>query len=526
MRLVYFALIISSLQITQLFSAPLLYKDSSFSNESTTGQNQIYRYYPNGKLAQMIYCSSSASLYGITYTSTGDTLVSHSYDNYMGLSSIIKYEYDNNHNILKKCYLNKDTVPTCVITYEYSAENKVSYVLYVSYNNQNMADTSWEKYKYNTYDSLEIRTHYQSQGRYYDSTYYAYNEAKHLKVIYHFNNLSMVKPYDSTIYNYNEKGLCSLIQMYSWPGNANMPLDLSEIEYTYTGSADTLTKVGYSYYNGKHLTDSTLYTYNGNNQLIQKAVYNYDNTNKSAFLSYIVSDTYNSYGQILSTIAKAYRQMGIPQTSHIYEYKELNDFPKQLLQTALISDNQIKSPNIDNDDYMLLSFNYPFPFSISDINIDSLLPLSAGHSYLDGLKKLGLIQASSDKLLFACYFSTTGKIPTVVPGDTIIFSNYPFVDTVNITGSFDVGIRSIKQPKIAVFTIAKSIKAQQLTVNFNTQSSIALVLFDLKGSKLFEYKNPVIKKEFKICIPNKIMRSKAVIVGNLNGVPIKFSRFY
>jgi hypothetical protein len=135
--------------------------------------------------------------------------------------------------------------------------------------------------------------------------------------------------------------------------------------------------------------------------------------------------------------------------------------------SAVASDNVNPVPGIDNDDQVMITFDEPTDKPTIDVsNIDVVLTLSGGHTWLDGFGVIGgaewnpvgdklLISLSTnpvgDKLLIS--LSTNFGPPTVAVGDVItpdgvtihdIWGN-PCVTSVIITGSFNpVGIEEIE----------------------------------------------------------------------------------
>ncbi len=64
--------------------------------------------------------------------------------------------------------------------------------------------------------------------------------------------------------------------------------------------------------------------------------------------------------------------------------------------SAVACDDSIKKAGIDNDDYVLLTFDKPVEiFPVAAGNIDIMFPLSNGHSWLNGSGSIGQIQWSS-----------------------------------------------------------------------------------------------------------------------------------
>jgi fibro-slime domain-containing protein len=103
--------------------------------------------------------------------------------------------------------------------------------------------------------------------------------------------------------------------------------------------------------------------------------------------------------------------------------------------SAWANDNMVKQAGIDDDDYVLLSFDKPVePFSVSAGNIDSLFPLTSGHGWLSGAGTIGSANWSSDKTKLLITLATQTALPTIRIGDTI---SCPSVNSKTVlTGSF------------------------------------------------------------------------------------------
>jgi hypothetical protein len=122
------------------------------------------------------------------------------------------------------------------------------------------------------------------------------------------------------------------------------------------------------------------------------------------------------------------------------------DLSGPIPMSAVASDNVNPVPGIDNDDQVMITFDEPTHTPIIDAsNIDAVLTLSGGHSWLDGFGVIGGTEWNpiGDKLLIN--LSTNFGSPTVAVGDIItpdgvtildVWGN-PSVTPVVITGSFD-----------------------------------------------------------------------------------------
>jgi fibro-slime domain-containing protein len=135
--------------------------------------------------------------------------------------------------------------------------------------------------------------------------------------------------------------------------------------------------------------------------------------------------------------------------------------------SAWANDNIFKDTAIDNDDYVLLTFDNPIDiFSVTANVIDSLLPLSNGHSWLSGSGSIGKVQWSSDNTKLLITLSTQAGVPTIRVGDTI---SCPSVRNKTVlTGSFG--------PSLIIGAMAQTTgPARLISVAQNDRSEVGLV---------------------------------------------------
>lgn len=127
----------------------------------------------------------------------------------------------------------------------------------------------------------------------------------------------------------------------------------------------------------------------------------------------------------------------------------VDDAPGPILLEAVATDGPTGGPGIDDDDYVRLEFNSRTNIpAIDETNIDNILPLSGGHTWLsvDGSLTSAVWSADSSQLIV--YLTTSGGVPTVAVGDTVYPDSVTIQDTWGIacespcliTGSFEVGI--------------------------------------------------------------------------------------
>ncbi|TET47521.1 T9SS type A sorting domain-containing protein [candidate division TA06 bacterium] len=127
----------------------------------------------------------------------------------------------------------------------------------------------------------------------------------------------------------------------------------------------------------------------------------------------------------------------------------VDDAPGPILFEAFATDGPTGGPGIDDDDYVRLEFNAHTNIpTIDQTNIDNILPLSGGHTWLSVDGSLGSAVWSADSTQLIVYLTTSGGVPTVAVGDTVYPDSVTIQDAWGlacksprvITGSFEVGI--------------------------------------------------------------------------------------
>ncbi len=130
-----------------------------------------------------------------------------------------------------------------------------------------------------------------------------------------------------------------------------------------------------------------------------------------------------------------------------------------VLDSAIAYEGTDTVPGIDNDDYVILYFSQPTDTpTIDKSNINNVLALSSGHSWLDGFGSIGNCLWNSDGTQLLINLTTNVSIPTVKVGDTITPDSSTITDVngnpcsspVILGGTFgvyvDAGILSIVSP--------------------------------------------------------------------------------
>lgn len=100
------------------------------------------------------------------------------------------------------------------------------------------------------------------------------------------------------------------------------------------------------------------------------------------------------------------------------------------ITSAQLLEGNVQSMGIDEDDTARVTFSAPVePVSINAANIDQVLGLSAGHSWLSGNGQLGAANwnAAGDTLWIT--FLTEGGAPTLADGDTLVPNSETLIST-------------------------------------------------------------------------------------------------
>jgi photosystem II stability/assembly factor-like uncharacterized protein len=173
------------------------------------------------------------------------------------------------------------------------------------------------------------------------------------------------------------------------------------------------------------------------------------------------------------------------------------DLQGPILDSAVASDGTNPVPGVDNDDYVTIVFdeatNKP---SIDAGNIDGILTLSGGHSWLDGFSAIGGVNWDPTGDRLAILLSDDGGTPTVAVGDTITPDGItitdqwgtPAVSPVVITGSFDPpGIQENTRISVSqVFALSQNepnpfSRETVITYHLASDVHVKLEVYDLSG---------------------------------------------
>jgi hypothetical protein len=157
------------------------------------------------------------------------------------------------------------------------------------------------------------------------------------------------------------------------------------------------------------------------------------------------------------------------------------------LISAVASDGTIAQTGIDNDDYILFTFNKPVgsTTSISALNIDEILPLNNGHSWLSGFGTIGSATWNPSNTMLMVTLSTTVSSPTISIGDSVYFA--PQRNKVAIRGSFGgpTAIESVNSSTSIAFDIYPTLFNPTTTIKFGRNiHSVLLSIYNVNGTKI------------------------------------------
>ena len=152
--------------------------------------------------------------------------------------------------------------------------------------------------------------------------------------------------------------------------------------------------------------------------------------------------------------------------------------PPRLI-SAVASDNYIEQNGLDNDDYVLLTFDKAVSnLTVTALNIDSIFPLSYGDSWLDGFGAIGSAVWNPAFTKLMVNLSINVSWPSITVGDSISFTRG--LGAVVLTGSFDppVAVRQgVHSSPADLFRVAKAFGS----VYFSCPKRVRLQIIDLKG---------------------------------------------
>jgi photosystem II stability/assembly factor-like uncharacterized protein len=167
---------------------------------------------------------------------------------------------------------------------------------------------------------------------------------------------------------------------------------------------------------------------------------------------------------------------------------------------AVASDGTNPIPGIDDDDYVFVTFDQPTNTPVIDaLNIDNVLALSGGHSWLDGFSSIDSAYWNPPGDMLLIELSVNVSPPTVAVGDTITPDGVtitdewgnPAVSPVVITGSFSpTGVHEKARVRTArVFALSQNEPnpfsgGTVIAYSLPSETRVRLEVFDLSGRLL------------------------------------------
>ena len=185
------------------------------------------------------------------------------------------------------------------------------------------------------------------------------------------------------------------------------------------------------------------------------------------------------------------------ECTRIFECDTTREPSAPEIVSAEANDGVIVEKGVDYDDYIRIEFegltNEP---NINKSNIDSILRLSGGHSYLANGKYLDTCRWEIEEAKSVLYIELTQiqASPTVAVDDTIYpdgvtirsfeYPVYAVVKPIVITGSFGpTGVQDGREPCIGDSTCTvPTIQSQYIIWNTNTQGT--LTVYDISGREV------------------------------------------
>jgi hypothetical protein len=180
--------------------------------------------------------------------------------------------------------------------------------------------------------------------------------------------------------------------------------------------------------------------------------------------------------------------------TYIIEWDTLYDENKPTLDSAVAYEGSIVGDGIDEDDIVGLYFNRSMDTcTVNQGNIDSVLRLSNGHTWVDGMDSLGAVWWNSLRTRMFIKFKTNIDKPTIAVGDTIrpdsITINgsepyiYPCYNEVILKGDFGPeGTEESHEPCAVGHELKIQIQSQYII--WNTTDKGTLTVYDISGREL------------------------------------------
>jgi antitoxin component YwqK of YwqJK toxin-antitoxin module len=259
-------------------------KETSYNEDGTSEEAYEATYYSSGEIKERTNYYNGVIGDYYEYDENGNSLLHISY--YDGEEYYrYAYEYDQNGNEIKSTCTTEDG--ETVTTYEYASNNTLLHE--VSYYSDG---TVKEDITYDSYGNAISDIYYgEYESDYSYENEYDYNGNLIKNTVYNSDELSYY-----VIYDYDDNGNCILMEDYD--GDSKTPYEVSEWEYDKAGNMlhHSQSRDGVLYQYEEYVYDSK------GNLISNKYEYYNDDGSVDIDISYSASHTYDSNGNMISTI--------------------------------------------------------------------------------------------------------------------------------------------------------------------------------------------------------------------------------
>ena len=186
-----------------------------------------------------------------------------------------------------------------------------------------------------------------------------------------------------------------------------------------------------------------------------------------------------------------------PDNDTLSDTLHIMDLIPPVIDSAVAFDGANPVAGIDDDDYVILYFSEPTnQVTLDNANIDSVLSLSGGHSWLDGTGALVSSNWNTDGTELIINLSTNTSSPTIAIGDTItpdsatitdLYGN-PCSSSAVLSGSFSPqGIKNKRISKKVMLNIS-TINGSVISFSCNVvrEENYTITLYNIYGRVLWK----------------------------------------
>ena len=188
---------------------------------------------------------------------------------------------------------------------------------------------------------------------------------------------------------------------------------------------------------------------------------------------------------------------GNPDNDTMSKIVHVIDINPPIVDSAVAFDGANPVAGIDDDDYVILYFSEPTnKVEFDNTNIDSILSLSDGHSWLDGFGSLGSCAWNPNGTQLLINLTTHISSPTIAVGDTItpdsatitdLYGN-PCSSSAVLSGSFSPqGIKNKRISKKMMLNIS-TINGSSISFSCNVvrEENYTITLYNIYGRVLWK----------------------------------------